>query len=78
MKLQLQLKIAMLQHGVRQTRMAFEIGMDPAKLSRIVNGVAVPTAEDRRKIANYLQTKESSLFELNKRSRDDADPLTAA
>jgi transcriptional regulator with XRE-family HTH domain len=74
-KLQLQLKIAMLQRGVRQTRMAFEIGMDPAKLSRIVNGVAIPSPDDRRKIASYLEMNEATLFEKNRQKRH---PLPAA
>jgi len=76
MKLQLHLKIAMLRRGVRQTRMAFEIGMDPAKLSRIVNGVAIPSAEDRRKIARYLGTKEATLFDSS--NKESSHPLPAA
>jgi hypothetical protein len=31
----LRLKMALLRTGVRQTRMAFDLGWDPAKLSRI-------------------------------------------
>jgi len=74
--MRLQLKIAMLRRGVRQTRMAFEIGMDPAKLSRIVNGLAVTSAEDRRKIARYLGTKEAILFDSS--DRQSSHPLPAA
>jgi transcriptional regulator with XRE-family HTH domain len=56
------LKIAMLNKGVRQTRMAVDLGWDPAKLSRIVNQVGAPSAADRKAIADYLGTREADLF----------------
>jgi transcriptional regulator with XRE-family HTH domain len=61
----LELKLALVRKGVRQTRMAVELGWDPAKLSRIVNEVLEPTPEDRIAIANYLQLSEGELFQID-------------
>ena len=58
----LALKIAMLRRGVHQTRMAVELGWDPAKLSRIVHQTVVPTPEDREAIADFLKVPEDELF----------------
>lgn len=58
----LPIKIALLTKGIRQVRMAVDIGIDPAKLSRIVNGYTIPTVEDRHAIANYLGRPEDELF----------------
>jgi transcriptional regulator with XRE-family HTH domain len=57
------LRIAMLRKGIRQNRLALELGWDPAKLSRIINGLAVPTASERAAIAAYLHEEEGKLFE---------------
>jgi transcriptional regulator with XRE-family HTH domain len=56
------LKIAMLSRGVRQTRMAVDLGWDPAKLSRIVNQIGTPKDQERRAIADYLGEPEAKLF----------------
>jgi len=56
------LKLEILQRGTRQTRMAVELGWDPAKLSRIVNDVVSPSRAERRIIANYLKASEAELF----------------
>jgi hypothetical protein len=47
----LNLKIAILERGVRQSRMAVELGWDPAKLSRIVNEISQATHEERKAIS---------------------------
>jgi transcriptional regulator with XRE-family HTH domain len=60
--MEIRLKVAMLRKGVRQTRMAVELGWDPAKLSRIVNQIAIPTAAERTAMAKYLGLDESELF----------------
>lgn len=62
MKMLIALKIAMLMKGVRQTRMAVELGWDPAKLSRIVNQVGSLTVQERKAIAAYLGENEADLF----------------
>ena len=56
------LKVAMLKQGVRQSRMAVELGWDPAKLSRIVNEIAAPKEGERKAIADYLGVPESEVF----------------
>ena len=69
------LKIAMIRRGVRQNHMALELGWDPAKLSRIMNGMKVPTAEERCAISKYLKLPESDIFpepESKSGSSDDA------
>jgi len=58
----LKLKMALLANGVRQARMALDLGWDPAKLSRIINETFTPTPEDRLAIAKYLSLPESTLF----------------
>jgi transcriptional regulator with XRE-family HTH domain len=56
------LKMTILQKGVGQTRMAIDLGMDPATLSRILHQTRVPTDHERRAIASYLGVPESELF----------------
>ena len=57
-----QLKMELLARGIRQVRMAVELGMDPAKFSRIINEIAAPTPEERRAIAEYLVVQEALIF----------------
>jgi hypothetical protein len=56
------LKLAILRKGIRQTRMAVDLGWDPAKLSRIVNQIVAPTATERALIAAHLEIAEGQLF----------------
>ncbi len=65
----LKLKFALLSKGVRQTRMAVELGWDPAKLSRIVNQTIDPTPQERNAISEYLRVPESKLFSSHKPKR---------
>ncbi len=58
----LKLKMTLLSRGVRQTRMALDLGWDPAKLSRIIHQTLEPTPRDRNAIAEYLKLPESRLF----------------
>lgn len=53
---------AVVAHPNTQTQVAVECGMDPAKLSRIINGLGTPTAEDRETLAGYLGKSERALF----------------
>jgi len=57
-----ELKMALLRKGIKQTRMAVELGWDPAKLSRIVNEIGPLTAQDRQAIADYIGEEEADLF----------------
>ena len=63
-----ELKIAMLTKGIRQTQMAVELGWDPAKLSRIVHRTLEPTPQERRAIASYLDLPEAHLFAAHSRA----------
>ena len=56
------LKLALVRQGIRQTRMAVALGWDPAKLSRIINGIVEPKQADRLAISRYLNLPEESLF----------------
>ena len=60
--MQLALKLALLKKGEPQYKVAAKLGWDPTKLSRIVQDVTKPTAEDRQAIARYLQMNEEDLF----------------
>lgn len=65
----LKLKLALLSKGVRQTRMAVELGWDPAKLSRIINQTIDPTPREKNAISAYLRVPESKLFSSHKPKR---------
>ena len=71
------IKIAMLKQGVRQTRMAVDLGWDPAKLSRIVNEITVPKEGERKAIADYLRVPECEVFrhEALSATREETNPL---
>ena len=59
----LNLKICILQSGMRQNRLAQAVNVDEAVLSKIINGFREPTPAQRRCIADYLQKDERWLFE---------------
>lgn len=65
----LELKLALVRKQIKQTYMAVELGWDPAKLSRIVNGVLVPSSKDRVAIAQYLGLSQDEIFECDMKSR---------
>jgi transcriptional regulator with XRE-family HTH domain len=56
------LKLLIWRSRLHQNRMAQEIEIDEALLSRIINGFREPTADQRRKIARYLDADEEWLF----------------
>ena len=56
------LKLLIWRSRINQNRMAQEMQMDEAVLSRIINGYREPTTEQRRKIARYLEADEDWLF----------------
>ncbi|MEO5925710.1 MAG: helix-turn-helix transcriptional regulator [Bryobacteraceae bacterium] len=56
------LKLALLRKGIRQTRMAVDLGWDPAKLSRIINEMISATDEERTRIAEHLGLEAGKLF----------------
>ncbi len=60
--MQIALKVALVKRGVRQNRMAVDLGWDPAKLSRIVQEITKPSPRDREAIARYLHMGEDELF----------------
>ena len=56
------LKLLIWRSRIHQNRMAQEMQMDEAVLSRIINGYREPTLEQRRKIALYMEADEDWLF----------------
>ena len=70
------LKFEIVRRGIRQTRMAVQLGWDPAKLSRIVNEIVKPTPADRRAISAYLKRPESCLFAVADDSNGNEDCRT--
>jgi len=59
----LNLKLSILQSGIRQNRLAQAVKVDEAVLSKIINGFREPTQKQRRCIADFLQKDERWLFE---------------
>ena len=57
------LKLQLWRSGIRQNRLAQQLGMDETLLSRIVNGHREPNSEVRAQIAALLHTDEQWLFE---------------
>jgi transcriptional regulator with XRE-family HTH domain len=59
------LKLELWRKGIRQNRLAKELGIDESLLSRIVNGFRDPDPEMRAKIAQVLDRSERWLFETS-------------
>jgi len=59
----LNLKLSILQAGIRQNRLAQVVNIDEAVLSRIINGFREPSYAQRKTIADFLQKDEKWLFE---------------
>ncbi|MGA2848336.1 MAG: helix-turn-helix transcriptional regulator [Terracidiphilus sp.] len=57
------LKLRIFTIGLRQNRLAKQVGIDEAYLSRIVNGVRVPGDQLRLRIATALRCDVDWLFE---------------
>ena len=58
----LNIKICILQQGLRQNRLAQAVHLDEALLSKIIHGFREPTPTQRKRIADYLQRDEEWLF----------------
>lgn len=56
------LKIALLEKGLRQFDLSKLLGMDPAKLSKIVNQWIVPDKQTKQDISRYLGKPVDELF----------------
>jgi len=59
----LNLKIQLFKTGMRQNRLAKQLGVDESILSKILNGFREPSQEMRARIATLLQSDEEWLFE---------------
>jgi len=59
----LNLKLQLFKTGMRQNRLAQQLGVDESILSKIVNGFREPSQEMRARIATLLQSDEEWLFE---------------
>lgn len=57
-----QLQKAVRDHPDSQTKIAVECGLDPATLSRIINGLKTPDGATRLVIAKHLRKPVASLF----------------
>lgn len=56
------LKMAFWEKGIRQVEVAFALHIDPARLSRAVNGWVELHPEERKALAEYLKKPENELF----------------
>ena len=59
----LNLKLQLFKRGMRQNRLALQLGVDESILSKIINGFREPSQEMRTSIATLLQSDEEWLFE---------------
>jgi len=59
----LNLKLQLFKTGMRQNRLAQQLGVDESILSKIINGFREPSREMRTRIATLLQSDEEWLFE---------------
>jgi len=66
-----ELKIALLQHGISQIEIAHAIGRTPAHISRLMHGHAKAHARDRRRIAEFLGISEVKLFPVGRKRRNE-------
>jgi len=57
------LKLQIWRTGVRQSRLAQELGIDETVLSRIINCYRKPSPGVRRMLAKYFQVDERWLFQ---------------
>jgi plasmid maintenance system antidote protein VapI len=56
------LKVAFVSKGVRQIEAAQALNLDPAKLSKIVNGWIQPDHQTKQKLSRYLGESVNNLF----------------
>jgi transcriptional regulator with XRE-family HTH domain len=64
----LNLKLQLFKTGMRQNRLAKQLGVDESILSKIINGFREPSQEMRARIATLLESDEEWLFERADRS----------
>ncbi len=57
------LKLHMFKRGIHQNRLARQLGIADAVLSKIIHGYREPTKAERALMAEYLQVDEAWLFE---------------
>jgi DNA-binding XRE family transcriptional regulator len=57
------LKLKLWTAGIKQNQLAKALGMDETMLSKVINGFREPSAQLRTRIACFLETDESWLFE---------------
>jgi len=57
------LKLQLWRSGIRQNRLAKNLGIDETILSKIVNGFREPNQQVRQRIATLLNSDEAWLFE---------------
>jgi transcriptional regulator with XRE-family HTH domain len=62
MEMNLRLKIALLQAGMRQIDLARKAGLGESRVSRIVNAYHIPTPEEKHKIALALNCAVEALW----------------
>lgn len=63
------LKNAFWEKGIRQVEVAFKLNIDPARLSRAVNGWLELRPEEKKAISEYLNKSEKELFPVMENQR---------
>ena len=57
-----QLKMAMIEKGIKNFDLARHLNVDPAKISKILNGWVNPADDLKEKIAGFLGVPKESLW----------------
>lgn len=56
------LKVALIERGIKQFDLSRLLGVDPAKVSKIVNGWINPNEQIKREISRYVGKPIDELF----------------
>jgi plasmid maintenance system antidote protein VapI len=50
----LPLKIAFVENGIKQLQAAMDFGISPSRLNKIINGWVAPTTDEQKMLSDYL------------------------
>ena len=67
------LKVALIERGMKQFDLSRLLGVDPAKVSRIVNGWIEPDTDTKFQISRYLGKSVGELFPESERGAGHGD-----
>ena len=69
------LKIAIIERGIKQFDLSRLLRVDPAKVSKIVNGWVEPDKQTKQQISHYLGKPDDELFPYGSETERDSAVL---